>query len=140
MTASTLPLFAAPAAATSSRAKWGSRVLFTLVLLFLVFDTTVKLTGDAATDPNAANLGFTARHLTAIGLIELACLVLYAIPRTAPIGALLFTGYLGGAIVTHLRVDNPLFSHTLFPIYVAVLLWGALYLRDPRVRGFFATR
>jgi hypothetical protein len=63
------------------------------------------------------------------------CLILYVIPRTAPLGAVLWTGYLGGAIATHLRLDNPLFSHTLFPIYVAALLWGGLYLRDARVRA-----
>ena len=63
------------------------------------------------------------------------CLVVYLIPRTAPLGAVLWTGYLGGAIVTNLRVHNPLFTHILFPIYVAALIWGSLYLRDPRVRA-----
>jgi hypothetical protein len=61
--------------------------------------------------------------------------VLYVVPRRAPLGAILWTGYLGGAIATHLRVDNPLFSHTLFPTYIAALIWGGLYLRDARVRA-----
>lgn len=61
--------------------------------------------------------------------------MLYAIPRTAPLGAVLWTGYFGGAIATHLRLDNPLLSHTLFPIYVAAFVWGGLYLRDARVRA-----
>ena len=64
-----------------------------------------------------------------------ACVALYVFPPTAVLGALLLTGYLGGAVATHLRVDNPLFSHILFPTYVAALLWGALYLRDARVRA-----
>jgi hypothetical protein len=66
--------------------------------------------------------------------------VLYLIPRTAPIGALLWTGYFGGAIVTHLRVGDPLLTHILFPIYVSALLWGGLYLRDPRVRAVLGKR
>ena len=66
--------------------------------------------------------------------MQLACLILYLVPRTAPLGAVLWTGYLGGAIATHVRVGNPLFSHTLFPIYVAAMLWGGLWLRDARVR------
>jgi hypothetical protein len=68
------------------------------------------------------------------------CLIIYVVPRTAPLGAILWTGYLGGAIATHVRVGNPLASHTLFPIYVAALLWGGLWLRDRRVRGLLAAR
>jgi len=79
-------------------------------------------------------LGWQPHHLPIIGTIALVLLVLYAIPRTAPLGAILWTGYLGGAVATQLRVDNPLFSHVLFPIYVAAILWGGLYLRDDRVR------
>ena len=74
-------------------------------------------------------------HMPVLGAIELVCLTLYLIPRTAPLGAVLWTGYLGGAIATHLRIDNPLFSHILFPIYVAAFIWGGLYLRDARVRA-----
>jgi hypothetical protein len=66
--------------------------------------------------------------------------VLYAIPRTAALGAILLTGWFGGAIATHVRVGNPLFSHTLFPIYVAVVVWGGLYLRSGRVRALFSMR
>ena len=80
-------------------------------------------------------LGFASHHVLTIGLIGLVCLVLYVVPRTAALGAVLWTGYFGGAIATHHRLENPLFTHTLFPIYVAALLWGALYLRDPRVRA-----
>ena len=131
--------FASPRSATGSNARrWGGRVLLALGLLFLTFDTWVKLAGSSIGAEATQQLGFQAHHIRTIGLIELACLILYAIPRTAPLGALLFTGYLGGAIVTHFRIDNPLFSHILFPTYVAAILWGALYLRDARVRGLFS--
>ena len=74
-----------------------------------------------------------ARFIGAIGLV---CLILYVIPRTAPLGAIMWTGYLGGAIATNLRLDAPLISHTCFPLYVAAIIWGALYLRgDSRVRS-----
>ena len=78
--------------------------------------------------------GWQPHHLPILGGLQLVCLVLYLIPRTAPLGAVLWTGYLGGAVATHLRVDDPLFSHILFPVYVATLIWGGLYLRDARVR------
>ena len=117
------------------KARWAGRILSGIAVLFLVFDAGVKLVdAQAALDANA-QLGWKAHHLPIIGTIELILLVLYLIPRSAPLGAILWTGYLGGAIATHLRVDNPLFSHILFPIYVAALLWGGLYLRDARVRA-----
>ena len=79
-------------------------------------------------------LGYPADTVLWIGMIELVCLALYLVPRTAVLGAILLTGHLGGAIATHVRVGSPLLSHTLFPIYVALLLWGGLYLREPRLR------
>jgi hypothetical protein len=75
-----------------------------------------------------------------IGFTLLACVILYVIPRTAFFGALLLTGYLGGAIATHVRVENPLFSHILVPTYVAAILWTGLYLRDARLRAFVSGR
>jgi hypothetical protein len=127
----------APAAA-SKKALWTGRVLTGFATLFLLFDGVFKffLTPEAATA--TADLGWPLEALRGLGFVELACLALYLIPRTAPIGALLWTGYLGGAIATHLRIGNPWFSHTLFPIYVAVFVWGGLYLRDRRVRALFA--
>ena len=82
-----------------------------------------------------AQLGSQPHHLPILGAIQLACLALYLLPRTAPLGAVLWTGYLGGAIAVHVRVGNPLFTHVLFPTYVAALLWGGLWLRDRRVRA-----
>src|SRR5262249_13238732 len=86
-----------------------------------------------------AQLGYPPSVIRGIGLLEIGCLVVYVIPRTSLLGAILWTGYLGGAIATHVRVGNPLFSHTLFPTYVAALLWAGLWLRDRRVDALFAT-
>ena len=104
-------------------------------MLFLTFDMTIKLVGVKDAVEGTVLLGFQPHHLPILGLIQLVCLVLYLVPRTAPLGAVLWTGYLGGAVATQLRVDNPLFSHILFPIYVAAFIWGGLYLRDERVRA-----
>jgi hypothetical protein len=135
-TASVSPL-AAPAHedVSSNRARWAGRALTGLAVLFLTFDMGIKLVGAKAAVDGTVQLGYQPHHLPILGVIQLACLVIYLIPRTAPLGAVLWTGYLGGAIATHLRLDHPLFSHTLFPIYVAALIWGGLYLRDPRVRA-----
>jgi hypothetical protein len=128
------PLAAAPAT-TSTRARWAGRVLTGLAVAFLLFDTTIKLAGAKEAVEGTVQLGWQAHHLPILGVIEIVCLALYLVPRTAPLGAILWTGYLGGAIATHLRLDNPLFSHVLFPTYVAALIWGGLYLRDARVRA-----
>jgi len=80
-------------------------------------------------------LGWNAKHLLVIAVIELIGTLLYAIPRTATLGAVLLTGLLGGAVATHLRVENPLFSHTVFPLYVGLLMWGGLWLRNAQVRA-----
>ena len=120
---------------TSSRARLAGRILTGLAIAFLTFDVVIKLVGAKAALDGTVALGYQPHHLLIIGMIGLACLILYVIPRTAPLGAILWTGYLGGAIATQLRVDNPLFSHILFPIYVAALIWGGLYLRDARVRA-----
>jgi hypothetical protein len=125
---------AAPAA-PSTRSRRIGLALTGLAVLFLLFDTTVKLLMSREAVEGTVQLGWQAHHLPILGAIEVVCLLLYLVPRTAPIGALLWTGYLGGAIATHLRVDNPLFSHILFPTYVAALIWGGLYLRDERVRN-----
>ena len=132
-------LDAAPAR-TPNRALLAGRILTGLAVAFLIFDTVVKLNISKEAVEATAQLGWSVRHMPILAAIEVVCLTLYLIPRTAPIGALLWTGYLGGAIATHLRVDNPLFSHILFPIYVAALIWGGLYLRDARVRAVLGAR
>src|SRR3954468_875061 len=130
----------APPSATSNRARWAGRILTGIAVLFLTFDTVVKLVASKEAVEGTVQLGWPVHHLLTLAAIEAVCLVLYLIPRSAPIGALLWTGYLGGAIATHLRLDNPLFSHILFPTYVAALLWGGLYLRDARVRALLGPR
>jgi hypothetical protein len=106
-----------------------------LPVLFLAFDAIIKLSNLPAVAEANASLGLPAHLARGLGVLELALLVLYLVPRTALVGAILWTGYLGGAIAIHLRVSNPLFSHTLFPLYVALPLWVGLALRDGRVRG-----
>ena len=102
-------------------------VLTSFVALFLTFDTVLKLLMLAPAVQGTTELGYPAGTVLPIGLIELVCLGLYLVPRTSVLGALLLTGYLGGAIATHVRIGSPLASHTLFPIYVALLVWGGLY-------------
>jgi len=113
---------------------WTGRILSTLVVLFLVFDAAIKLAQIPAVADASAKLGIPPHLIPTIGILLLCCVALYIVPRTAPLGAVLLTGYLGAAIFVHVRVGDPLFSHTLFPVYVAALLWGGLYLRDERVR------
>ena len=126
---------ASPPSTSSAGALWTGRILTGIAVLFLTFDTFIKFSGAKEAVEGTTQLGWQPHHLPILGAIELVCLVLYLVPRTAPLGALLWTGYLGGAIATHLRIDNPLFTHILFPTYVAALIWGGLYLRDARVRA-----
>lgn len=133
------PSVLAASRSATSRTRWAGRVLSGLAVLFLTFDLSIKLLASKEAVEGTVQLGWKAHHLPILGIIEVVCLALYLIPRTAPLGAVLWTGYLGGAIATHLRVDNPVFSHTLFPIYVAALIWGGLYLRDARVRALLSS-
>lgn len=134
------PLGAAPTARTGATARWAGRIITGVAVLFLAFDALSKLFPTRAAIEGTTALGFQPHHLPVIGAIALSCLVLYVIPRTAPLGAILWTGYLGGAIAAQLRLDSPLFTHVLFPIYVAALVWGGLYLRDRRVRALLRPR
>ncbi|MCW4353645.1 DoxX family protein [Hoyosella sp. YIM 151337] len=109
-------------------------ILTGLVGLFLLFDSAIKIFAVESAMEGSESLGWTIEQMPAVGWILLVCLVLYLIPRTALVGAILLTGYLGGAIATHLRVDSPLLSHTLFPIYVAVVIWAGLMLRSSAAR------
>jgi hypothetical protein len=119
------------------KASWTGRILTALVVLFLTFDLVIKLLGAPEAVEATAKLGFPPGTLFALGMIQLVCLILYLIPRTASLGAVLWTGYLGGAIATHLRTGAPVFN-LIFPILVAALLWGGLWLRDPRIRAVLA--
>jgi hypothetical protein len=128
------------AASTSRSRLWAARILTAIPVLFLLFDGVTKLMMIKPVTDGMAQLGYPVSTAFGIGVILLVCLALYAIPQTAVLGAVLLTGYLGGAIASNVRVGNPLFSYTLFPVYVAVLLCGGLYLREPRLRALIPFR
>jgi hypothetical protein len=119
---------------------WTGRVLSTLVVLFLTFDSVIKLLRLPMVEEASAKLGYLGPTIFHIGIVLLVCVVLYAIPQTSILGAILLTGYLGGAVATHTRVGDPIFSHILFPTYLGALLWLGLYLRDPRLRALIPFR
>lgn len=116
------------------------RTLSTLAVLFLGVDALAKLLQLAPVVAGTAELGYPQSAVLAIGLLEALCVAAYVAPPTAVLGALLLTGYLGGAIATHLRMGNPLFSHILFPVYVALFVWGGLFLREARLRALLPLR
>jgi hypothetical protein len=130
------------AAIGSTKKLWAGRIMSGLAILFLLFDAIIKFVKPAPAPVAQAfsQLGYPAGLAANIGIILLVCVVVYAIPRTSILGAILLTGYLGGAIASHVRVGNPLFSHVLFPTYVALLIWGGLYLRDDRLRTLIPFR
>ena len=113
------------------------RVITAIVVALLCFDASMKLFGVKEAIEGTTQLGYHASMLLPLGLIQLACIVLYLVPRTAPLGAILWTAYFGGAVATHVRLENPLFTHILSGVYVSAFLWLALYLRDARVRALF---
>lgn len=113
---------------------WTGRILSALGVLFLTFDAVMKVLKSAQAVEGTTQLGYPESVVVPLGLLQLVCLALYLAPRTAILGAVLWTGYLGGAVATHVRLGNPMLTHVLFPVYIAVLLWGGLSLRDRRVR------
>ena len=125
--------FAPPAASKS--ALWTGRILSALVILFLLFDSLMKFLKPAPVVQGFAQFGIPITLSIPIGLILLLSTVLYALPLTCVLGAILLTGYLGGAVMANLRISAPLFSFVLAPIYVGIALWLGLYLREPRFRA-----
>lgn len=109
-------------------------ILFGSAVLFLTFDSVGKLLRLPQVVEGTTSLGYPPGVIVPLGIIQFTCLIVLLVPRTSLIGAVLLTGYLGGAIATHVRLGNPLFTHVLFPTYVAALVWGGLYLLDPRLR------
>lgn len=116
------------------------RIVTTLPVAFLLFDSVIKFTHIDAVTQSFTQLGYPVALAAGIGILELVCLAIYLIPSTAVVGAVLLTGYLGGAISSHVRVGNPMFSHVLFPVYIAAMLWGGLYLREARLRALIPFR
>lgn len=117
-------------------------VMSGLVIAFMLFDGGIKLIPMDVVIDSQAELGYpaTVNLARTLGMVGLLCTALYAYPRTAVLGAVLLTAYMGGTVATHLRVGNPLFSHMLFGAYLALLAWGGLYLRDGRVRELLPLR
>ena len=127
-------------AASATARRWAGRVLTGIPMLFLLFDGIIKLLRVKPVLDGMPLLGWPVSLAIPLGILLLSCLALYAIPQTAVLGAILLTGYLGGAVATHVRVADPLFSHVLFPVYVGAMLWGGLYLRDARLRALIPFR
>lgn len=125
---------------TSAAARWAGRIVTAIVVVFAAFDAVVKLIPAKFAVDATVQLGYQPHHVRLIGLFALVFLVLYLVPRTAVVGAVLWTAYLGGAVASNLRLDEPVISHTMFPVYFALLLWGGLYARDPRVRALIRPR
>lgn len=131
---------AARGAPTSRRALWAGRLLSGLPALFLLADSAGKLAKLTPVVEGTVKLGYPESVLIGLGIVLLSSTVLYLIPRTSVLGAVLLTGYLGGAVATHVRAGDPLITHTLFPVYFGVMLWAGLYLRDGRLRAIFPLR
>ena len=119
----------------SVTSQWAGRILSGLVVVFLLFDGIIKLVPLDIVIETSEQLGIPGGFARTLGVLTLVCVVLYAIPQTSVLGAILLTGYLGGAIYVHLRAGSPLFTHLLFGVYLGLMAWGGLYLRDPRVRA-----
>ncbi|MGO0060627.1 DoxX family protein [Brevibacillus fluminis] len=114
---------------------WVARIMSGIVILFMLFDSVMKFFQPAPVVEGTLELGFAQHHIAVLGILGLVSTIFYAVPRTAVLGALLLTGYFGGVIATQIRMDAPLFTHVLFSVYLAILAWGGLWLRDERVRN-----
>ncbi len=119
---------------------WAGRILLAVPVLFLIFDSVIKLLRITPVMDSFHELGYPGSLALAVGILETACLVVLLVPRTSILGAILLTGYLGGAVATHVRVGSPLASHVLFPVYVALLIWAALFLREDKLRELVPLR
>jgi hypothetical protein len=122
------------AAPVSRTSLWVGRILSWIVLLFLIFDGVTKVLKASPSVKGTMELGYSEALVPVIGMILLVCVLFYAIPQTQVLGAILITGYLGGAVASQVRAGKPLFSNELFPIYFAGLVWLAIFLQDGRLR------
>jgi len=113
---------------------WAGYIISGLPVLFLLLDAIGKLVQPEPVIAGTVALGYSESVIFPLGIVLLACTVLYALPITSVLGAILLTGYLGGAVASHVRLGSPLFTHVLFPVYLGILLWLGLYLRYPILR------
>lgn len=131
-----------PAAQTVPAPKttlWTGRIISALAVLFLLFDGAIKVMMLAPAVETTTQLGYAENLVGVIGILLLVCLALYVVPQTSVLGAILLTGYLGGAIATHVRAGSDLFS-IIFPVLMGGLVWGGLFLRDDRLRALIPLR
>jgi hypothetical protein len=131
-----------PNSPVSRLALWSGRLLSGLVILFLLFDGAIKLVPWPVVTETMDRIGYGSSETLAraLGAITIACTVLYAVPPTSILGAILLTGYLGGAIASHVRIGSPVLTHILFGVYLALMLWGGLWLRDRKLRSMMPLR
>jgi hypothetical protein len=134
MTTTTATIESAVATSVSKGKLWTARIMGGLVIAFMLMDSIFKLIPNEMVTAGTVELGYQAHHIPVMGVLGFIAILLFAIPRTQILGAILLTGYFGGAIATHLRLDNPLFSHILFPVYLAALAWGSLWLKNETLR------
>jgi hypothetical protein len=126
--------------AVSRKAVWAGWVASALPVLMMVFSGVLKLMRPEPVIESFQKLGYSPDLAIGLGVLELSCVAVYLLPRTAVLGAVLMTGYLGGAVNTHLRIGDPLLTHTLFPIYLGALAWIGLLLREKRLRALLPFR
>ena len=136
-----MPMIAGTAP-VSKPARWTGRVLSGLVIVFLLFDGAVKLVPWPVVTETMDRMGYGSSETLArsLGIITIVCTVLYSVPPTSILGAILLTGYLGGAIASHMRIGSPLFTHVLFGFYLGLMVWGGLWLRDPALLNLIPFR
>lgn len=128
-------------ALTNSKGRlWTARIMGGIVILFMLMDSIFKFIPNEEALKGTTELGYQVHHLPILGTLGLVSIILFAIPRTQILGAILLTGYFGGAIATHVRMDNPLFTHILFPVYLALLMWGSVWLRSEHLRQLIPFR
>jgi len=132
----------AETAPASAPARWAGRILSGLVIVFLLFDGAIKLVPWPIVTETMEKMGYGSSDalMRGLGAVTIICTVLYAVPPTSILGAILLTGYLGGAIASHVRIDSPLFTHTLFGLYLGLMLWGGLWLRDRNLQALIPLR
>jgi hypothetical protein len=119
---------------------WTGRVLSGIAIIFLLFDGITKLMMIPPVIEGTKRLGYPIELIPVIAIILLICTMLYIIPGTSVFGAILLTGYLGGAVASNFRIESPLFSNTLFPVYFAIIIWGGIFLRDKRIGALIPFR
>ena len=124
----------------SKGALWAGRIISALPALFLLADGIMKLVKPAPVVEATVHLGYSESVIVPLGIVLCICTVIYLVPMTSVLGAILLTGYLGGAMASHVRIGSPLFTHTLFGLYLGLMVWGGLWLRDKDLRSLLPFR